>query len=460
MRRPLRRLLFSLSLLAIAGTPAARAADHRFELRTGVPVILVEEHGLPIVHVSLHFSGGPAFDPPGKEGLTALTNRMLMRGTAKRGRAELEEAIESLGTELYTGTQTYATSLAGTVLRRNLEPFLALVGEVLTEPSFPEGEVEKVKREMAAELEAARDDDGTLAAIWFRKLVYPGHPYGHITLGSARSLEGLTRQDVAAHYARFYTRENVIVGISGAVKREEMQQLLDTHLAGLPTGAAADWNAIPKVRKPEKRRVVLVDKGDRSQVQLLIGHPALPADDPDAYAIQLATTAFGGTFTARLMEEVRVKRGWSYGAYARLGAERVAGYYTLSAAPAQTYADQTLDLMLNEYRKFIAEGLTDEEIEFARGYLVNSFAFSIETPSQRVGRLVQARLLGRPDDYVDTFVQRIKALTTDEVRDAVRRHLDADNLVVVMVCTAPPLRDKIAAIEGVAGVTLRPYTEE
>jgi zinc protease len=240
-----------------------------------------------------------------------------------------------------------------------------------------------------------------------------------------------------------------------------MGKLLDTHLAALPVGAAADWSTVPPAPKLHGRRVALVDKADRSQVQLVFGHPSVAADDPDYYALQIATTAFGGgMFTSRLMQEVRVKRGWSYGASARLGMERVAGMYTLQAAPAQSYADETLDLMLKEYAKFVREGLTDDEVEFARGYLINSFAFSIETPAQRVGQLVRAKLLGRPDDYVDTYVKRIQALKADEIRDAVRRRLDPDNVVVVMVCTAPPLRDKIAAVEGIGEVTLHPYNEE
>lgn len=454
----MRRLVLALSLSFVAGP--AGAADHRFETDSGVPVILVEDHRLPIVNLGFHFAGGAPFDPPGKEGLTALTNRMLMRGTRRRGRAELEEAIEALGTEVYTGTQSFAVNLSGVVLRRHLGPFLALIGEMLTEPAFDPEEVERVKREMAAELEAARDDDASLAGMWFRRLVYADHPFGHPSLGTSRSLAGLTRDDVVAHYERHYTKANLVVGASGAVTEKELRALLDRHLGGLPEGAPADWTRFPAPENPEGRRVALIDKAERSQVQLLIGHPTVPADHPDFYALHLATTAFGGTFTARLMEEVRVKRGWSYGAYARLGAERVAGYYLLQAAPAQSYADQTLALMLDEYRRFVEEGLTDEEIEFARGYLIRSFPFSVETPGQRAGQLVRARLLGRPDDFVDTFVDRIRALKPDEVRAAVRRHLDPDDLLVVMVCTAPDLRDKVAALPGVAAVSLHPYTEE
>jgi zinc protease len=202
---------------------------------------------------------------------------------------------------------------------------------------------------------------------------------------------------------------------------------------------------------------VLADKADRSQARIVLGHPALDAADPDYLAVHLATTAFGGTFSARLMQEVRVKRGLSYGCSARVIGDRVGGYYTLSAAPEAADVAQTLELLLAEYRRFVADGLTDAEIDFARGYLVNAWIFGQETASARVAQRLNAVMLGRSVDFPDTWPKTIAAISADAVRDAARRRLTPEDLVAVVVCSAPDLRDAVAAVPGVDRVSVRRY---
>lgn len=447
-----------MTTLALAGP--AGAADSRFRTETGVDVILVETRGFPIVNLAVHFSVGPAHDPSDRSGLTALTTRMLLRGTQVRGRAEFEEAVESLGTELHTGTAPWSSSLSASVLARNLDTFAALLGEALTKPAFDQVELDKVRREMLAELEADRDDDATAARKWFRRRLYGDHPFGQPGSGTEAGLRAITREDVVAHHARYFGRATMLIGASGDVGEARLRGLVDAWAAALPEGEAASWTFDPPER-PDGRRVLLVDKADRSQVQLVIGHPTVPASHPDFYALNIATTAFGGTFTARLMEEVRVKRGWSYGAYARLGVERAGGQYTLRAAPSAEYAHETLALMLDEYRKLVDGGLTDEEIEFARNYQVNAFRFAVETPALRAGQLVRARLMGRDDQFVDAYVDRVRAVSAADVNAAVKRHLDPANLLAVMVCTAPPMRDKVAdVVKDAAHISVTPYNAD
>lgn len=419
--------------------------------------ILVENRGLPFVNLYCNFKFGPAFDPPGRAGLTSLVNRMLARGTATRGRAELEEAVEILGTELVTSTQRDAVSVGASVLTRNLPAFTELLTEVLLQSRFDADELEKVKREVCAELVSDRDDDGTLAALFFRRLTFAGHPFGHGGQGTVSGVSAITRDDVLAHAARMYTRDSLLVGASGDIDRAGLDALL-APLEALPPGEPV-W-AFPEVPRPSGRRVSIIDKPERTQAQILVGHPAFCAADPDALAVELGVTAFGGTFTSRLMEEVRVKRGWSYGAHARLACERAAGYFIMSAAPAISYAPETAGLLLSEYERFVSEGLSDAEIEFARGYLLNAFPFRVETAGLLAAQLVQSRLLGRPDDHVHTYRQRLAALTPEAVRDAVRRRLDPAHLRLIVVATADDVRDKLGALPGVVDVETIPFDRD
>lgn len=444
---------------ALALALAPKMAAHTWTTKRETPVILVEHRAFPLINVNLYFRVGPALDPEGKSGLTALTLRALLRGTASHDRAALEEAFEALGTEIYTTPLGHAASIGGAVLSRNLEPFMALLTETVSAPSFDAEEIEKVKREMIAEIDARRDEDGRLVGQWFRRLVFQGHAMSNLASGLAGDLASITREDVVAHHQRYFSRANLLVGASGDVEPARLEALLDAGLKDLPEGEAADWSMAEIPSLPD-RRAALIDKPRRSQAQIYMGHPAVSASDPDYVALYLAVTAFGGTFTSRLMNEVRVKRGWSYGAYARLGVEISGGYYGMTAAPDMKYADKTLQLMIDEFTKFVDEGLSDEEIEFARGYLINAYPFSVETPQQQMTQRVHARLLGRPDDYIDTYVEALRTLTPEAVRDAVRRRLDPKHMIMVMVCTAPEIRDRIAALPGVDRVTLHPYNAD
>lgn len=443
-------------LMGSSAVPTAGAAPP--EREADVDVILVPQRAFPVAHLTLSFRAGPAFDPPGKAGLTELTNRMLLRGTQVRGRNDLEEAIEALGTELMTTTQRYSVGLGASVLSRNLPAFVALLTEVLTQPAFEPGEVDKVRREMLAELENDLDDDASLARTWFRRQHFGEHAFAHGTHGTATTLAALTADDVRAHAARVYNRANLVVGSSGAVERPELDALLAPLLAALPQGQAFDWSGFEAPKVAEGKRILLLDKPDRSQVQIILGHGTIDANHPDWPALHVALVGFGGTFTARLMQEVRVKRGLSYGAYARLAAERVGGNVVLTAAPESTDAVATTELLFSEYAKFVNEGLTDEEVDFARDYLLRAFAFALETPASRAAQRVRAKLLGWPDDVIEWWPRTLAAVTPDQARAAARKHLSPENLTVVVVCSAPDLRAAFAALPG-ATVQVRAFNE-
>ncbi len=407
-------------------------------------MIVVESHGFPYAYLVANFYAGPAFDPEGKAGLCSMLNRMLLRGTKHHDRESLEEALEGLGTEVSTATQSHALSIGGAILKRNQNAFVDLLGEMLCEPTFPQEELEKVRREMLAELESSRDDDSFLARMWFRRTLFKGHVVGRGAMGTVESLNAITREDVCAHHELVHSKNNMLLGASGDTTEAELRERFEKALADMPEGKRLEWN-FPKIEPLHGKKLVLIDKPERTQSQILVGHPSLQADDPDLLALHLAFTAFGGTFTARLMQEVRVKRGWSYGAYARLCGERVGGYTMLSAAPKTEDTAACVELLLNEYKRFASGDLTDEEIEFARGYLINTYPFSLETAAQRAAIRLRDALLGRPDDDIDTYIDRIKALKNDHVRERCAARLTPDDLACVVVSEAAkvekPLRD-------------------
>lgn len=421
-----------------------------------VQTILVPDHAFPCAHLTLFFAAGPAFDPPDRQGLTTLVNRALIRGTRRRGRVELEEAVEILGAEMVTATRSHAVSLGGPVLTRHLDAYLDLLGEVLVEPSLEPDEIDKVKREMRAELESAGDEDGALARIWFGRALYPDHPFGFGSAGTRTTLAAITPDDVRAHARRIYCRANLVVGASGDLTDDRLRLTLDRALAGLPDGEPLAWDFPPPPRA-SGRRVLLIDRADRGQARILMGHTSVAAADPDATALNLAITGFGGTFTSRLMQAVRVERGWSYGAHARVAVERAGGTLMMTAAPSRDHAVDTLALLFDEFERFAADGLDDAELAFARDHLAKSFPFSVETAGLQVAQRVRARLLGRADDFVDTWLDRLMATTPEATLAAVRRQMHPSELVTVMVCSVDAELEKaVGALPGVVDVRVMP----
>jgi zinc protease len=415
---------------------------------------------LPIVSVIVAFRSGATHDPAGKEGLGRITARMLRRGAGSLTANQIEETIDSLGGEFAADCSASATSVHFEVIRRNLEPFADLVATLIAKPTFDRGELERLQREAAAELVEARDSDRSLASRAFRKTLFGTHPYGRRVAGTIPSIASLAQADTAGFYAKHYARENAVVAISGDVDEAEGRALAARLLDGLPKGARIEDPA-PEPTGKKGRHLVLVDKPERTQTQMVIGGLGTDAHDADHVPLMVANTAFGGTFTSRLMQEVRAKRGWSYGAYARAGFDRKRDAFTMWTAPAATDAAQCLTLELELLETFRKDGVTQAELDFVKGYLVRSHAFEIDTARKRVHQRLEADLFDLPAGYHDKYLDHVKAVDLAAANGAVALRVPEDDLVVGVVGTQATIGDAIAkAIPRLDSVTVLPFDFE
>jgi zinc protease len=404
------------------------------------PVIFVEEnHDLPLARAQLSLCVGGADDPAGDDGLTNFTTDLMARGAAQKTRAELDAAFDALGCTLDVGSEFDSVTFEVTVLRSKLETALGLMSDVILRPDFLEHEADKLRRELRAQLDEMRDDDSHLARRFFQRQLFGGHPYGRSILGSEKTFDRLTPELSRLWHERSVVRGNVLFGVAGALDAAEANDLWVRHFAALPEGAATAGER-PAPKRREGRRVVIVDKPERTQSQILMGQPVPRWGHDDFAALQVAVTAFGGTFTARLMNEVRSKRGLSYGASARMGQGRGQRGLVIHVFPSLEQTPETLELVLRLHREWVTDGLSDDEIAFAKGYLTNSFAFNVATPEDRLDLRMSLAIAGLPADYADTYVSRIRQLTPDEVRQAMRQHLHPEALEVCIVSTAEELQ--------------------
>lgn len=423
-------------------------------------VFIEESHALPLVSVAVSFRSGAAYDPEGRSGLARVTARMLRRGSDALSADDIEERIDALGGDVATDTSVSASSLHFEVIRRSLEPFSDLVATLLARPTFPKHELDRLVRESQAELVEARDSDRSLAARALRRTLFEGHPYGRRVSGTTPTLAAITRSDIETLYRQHFTRANAVVAIAGDVTQAEGFALADKLLAGLPEGEPVPDSVPPPVVRTG-RRLVLVDKPDRTQTQMVIGGLGTDVRDADHVAMLVAVLVFGGTFTSRMMQEIRAKRGWSYGAYARAGVDRQREAFTMWTAPATGDAAACLALQLELLRAFRADGLTEDELAFVKKYLVRSHAFDIDTARKRVHQKLEAAVYDLPAGYHERYVEHVLAVDRASANQAVRLRVPEEDLVVAVVATNADVGESLAkAIPGLSEVIVLPFDFE
>ena len=420
------------------------------------PVVLVEsEHALPLVHVGLVLRTGSLHDPRGLEGLTRMTARMLRMGTRKLTAAQVEERIDSLGAQLSVSCAPSYVQLSGAVVAHNLEPFFQLLCELTQAPAFRASDLARAKRETIAELVGMVDDDRALAARHFRGFALGKHPYGRPVAGNPQSVRALTREAVRAHHEKHFVRNNLIVSMSGDIHAERAQQLVATHLQ-LPAGRVPKTEA-PPTTIARGRRLLIVDKPERTQTQIIVGTLGTHVQDPDHTALQVANVVFGGLFTSRLTHEVRSVRGLSYGASSNLGHDRERELWTMWTFPAAKDAHKCLELQLRLYDDWIKNGIKPSELRRAKDFLVKSHAFEIDTAQKRLDQRVEAELFGLPKDYFDGFVSRVQKVTRKEANAALQTRLSRRDLALVVVATAKELRKELSALPGLDDLKVVPF---
>jgi zinc protease len=319
---------------------------------------------------------------------------------------------------------------------------MRIAADVLSRPGFAEAELERLRRETFAELTESLDDDRGLSRRWFRHRVFGAHPYARSVTGTVSSLTRIQPSDLKSLYERVVRAENLIFAFSGDIDRPRAEALAAALRSQLPSGAApreeaSDPSVIPG------RHLTLVDKPDRSQTQILIGGLGTHPSDADHLALHVANTVFGGTFTARLTQEVRAKRGWSYGAYSSLPIDRRRQAFSMWTFPKAEDAAPCIALQLEMLHDLRTKGITKKELGWAKKYLVRSHAFALDTASKRVGMRLDSVLYGLPAGYYESYLDRIKAVTLEQANAAVLERLSEDDLRVTVVGTAAQIGDAV-----------------
>jgi zinc protease len=422
------------------------------------PTVLVEtSRALPLVSMTIATRAGATDDPAGKEGLLRLSCRLVRRTGAGLTTEALDERIDTLGSSLSVDVGHSTATFHAAVISRSLDAFGDLLVGVLGRPSLSEDELSKLQRETVAELVDARDHDRELGQRWFRQKLFREHPFGRPVGGTTASVGAVGPADVRATYERTICASNLVFAFAGDIDHERASSLARKISGALPTGAISP-DKVPEPALRSGRHLVVVDKPERTQTQILIGCLGTHPQDPDHVALHVGSTIFGGTFTARLMNEVRSKRGWSYGAYSSLPYDRHRRGFSLWTFPKASDAAPCIELELDLLKKWWDEGVTPKELAWAQRYLVRSHAFAVDTASKRVSQTLDEELYGLPPGYHTNYVDQVRAVTLEQINAAIRARITPDDLLVTVVGTASEIQAPIErAIAGLASTEIVPF---
>ncbi|HET6346829.1 MAG TPA: insulinase family protein, partial [Myxococcota bacterium] len=387
---------------------------------------------------------GATQDPPDAGGAMRAMMELLLRGTRRASRPQFNGALEALGSAVETTAGHELAYVSGVALARHLEPTVALVGEALCEPALAEQELRPLTEETIESLRAERDDDDAVADIFLRRALYPAHPLGRSPAGSVPELEALTVEHVRAAHRRLAAPE-LIIGMAGAVTVPQAEALFAPVMSRLDR-AAPPVAPVPPAPRRQGLHIVVVDKPDRTQVQLRVARLSLDGRHPDLDAFWLGITAFGGTFTSPLTRAVRDERGWSYVAHADFRRRSLyPSPVVLRSAPALEDAVNCLELELELLRDLADGKLSPAAVELSRDYLLNRTPFETATSYDLLAPAVTGELLGLPRERLWNTAERLAAIDLDAVPGIVARHMPYDGLLALLVAPAAAV---VPALEG------------
>lgn len=424
---------------SILATPPALGAEravawpHRTvrTLSNGMQVVLAEEHTFPKISGQLFFRSGNAIVAHSAPGLADLTATVVRTGTAGRTSRQIEEDLRRMGADLATtaGADSSAISAAG--LADYSAGILELIAELAHDASLPTEEFERERRRKIEGLRIERTTPGFLAGERLRRVLFGEHPYA-IVAPTEQQVASYHRDQLEKFYQENYTPANALLVVVGDFASSEMLERIE-KIFGAWKAPAPEFPKPPAPPGARGRHVHLVHLPGTVQTQVVVGNLAITRLDPDWFRLVLANSIYGGAFHSRLVINIREQKGYTYSPRSSVNALRQHGYFAVNAAVRNDVAAATLTEIFYEMDRMRSLPVTPEEVGSARNYLSGVFSLGVATQDGLIGQLSAVYLDRLPEDYLETYREKIRALTAEDVLAAARRHFDSANAQIVLV---------------------------
>ena len=428
-----------------APRPFSIAAPVEQRLPNGLRVVLAQRSGVQLVTARLVVLSGSEADPPQRAGLAALTAGLLTKGTRQRSASAQAREAESIGGSLDSSADWDESELAITVAAPNLDAALGLLGDAAMRPTFATAELERLRAQTLDGLKVAYTQPGTLAALAAERLLYGNSPYGHPAGGTPASLARITRADLVALHARRYRPDNAALVLAGDVDMATAMQLAARHFGTWRAPARPLAVAGPAVSRPgllPKSAVIDLPQAGQASVVLMAPFPPLVADRAVGAVMN---AVLGGGYSSRLNQEVRIKRGLSYGAGSELDNRRQGGALVASVQTKNESAAEVVALLQTEFDRLIATPVEAEELAARKATLIGGFSRAVETTAGLGAVLRSLIVAGLPLDDIGRRIDRLSAVNAADVQRLAAAHLGRSNRRIVVAGDAARFAPDLAA---------------
>ncbi|WP_116544098.1 insulinase family protein [Pontibacter virosus] len=445
-------LMLALTTVATAQTkqtppPAGPAPKielgkyEHFTLKNGLKVYVVENHKLPVVNMSLVLDRDPILEGD-KAGYVSMAGQMMRTGTKTRSKDQFDEQVDFIGANLSFSS----TGFGASSLKKNLPTLLDLTADALLNPNFTQEELDKVKKQMLANLASEKDNPDAIAGKIRNTLLFgKNHPNGELM--TEKSIEGITLADIQNYYNTYYRPNIGYLAVVGDITPKEAKKLLNKSFGKWKKGNVPSHNYdLPK--HDGKTQVVIVDRPSAVQSVLSFTNPVQMKPGAEDYvATQVMNTILGGGSTARLFMNLREKNGYTYGAYSSLSSDKILGRFNASASVRNAVTDSATAEFMKEFNEIRTKQVTDKELAYAKAYITGNFARGLENPGTVAMYAISTARYNLPAGYYANYLKKVESITAADVQRVAQKYVRPDQLYILAVGNAKDIADKLVAFD-------------
>jgi predicted Zn-dependent peptidase len=421
-------------------------------LANGAELWVAEKHDLPLISFSITFLGGAdQFEPAGKQSVASLTAALLSEGTKSRDAEALSNALQLLGTSVNASVAGESGSISFRSTTAKLPATLDILADMLVNPTFPEGGLERLRGQRLVQLTQARAQPGAIANRVFPRIVYgSAHPYGRVV--TEESLKSVTRADLVAFHAAYYRPARALITVVGDTTAAAAKPVIEKALAAWTGGGTKPSFTFPTVAEPKATTIFLVDKPGAAQSTFAIGRPGPARDTPDYFALQVMNTMLGGMFQSRLNANIREEKGYSYGVGSSFGYGKGPGPFRTGGDIVTDKSDAALVEFMKELRGILGgRAITDDELSVAKDALIQRLPATFASVNSINSALTSLWVQNLPDDYYQQYAKRIAAITKADVLRVAKQYVTVDKLAIVIVGDRKVIEEPLKAT-GIAPI--------
>ncbi|HME72539.1 MAG TPA: pitrilysin family protein [Myxococcota bacterium] len=407
---------------------------HRTTLENGLHVIVLEDFRLPRVALGVAVRRGAASDPIERAGLATYTAEVMERGAGDRDAFAFAQAVDDIGASFDVSADWDSMSVTLSGLSRDFDTLFSLLRDVTLKPRFDKAEAERARAEQLAGLESQKDDPSALARIHFAKLLYPEHRFGRPLAGTPEAVSGFDAAAAREVHRQNFAASNAILFVAGDVHADDFFSRAREAFGAWPAGEAPPLPPPPPAIVPGERRIVIVDRPELGQAQIVLGHEGIARTTPTRFSDTLMNNVLGGGgFSSRLMASVRAEAGLTYSVSSGFSVRRAPGPFAVSTFTRVPESRRVIDLVLQQLEHMKQDPPSESELRDAKSETAGGFALGFETSEAIVAALVSIDVQGLPENALDTYRASIRAVTTADTAASARDRLHPERAGIVIV---------------------------